>query len=165
MSRVIALISRRSCELALLLILPPIVILVLIDVVGRFFFNKPLAGCHDWVGLILAVVVALSLSHCWVTGGHVRMELVTSRLTPRGKAIAMAASALLGCFYLGAMAWQSWLDAVYAFKYGEITCEYYLITWPCRVLVSIGISIFLFQVFASLIASLRQARWSTEDRD
>ena len=63
------------------------VLVVAIDVVGRYVFNRPLRGGQELVEVTLVVAVLLSLGYTSMRERHVRMDLVVSRLGSRGRAI------------------------------------------------------------------------------
>ena len=58
-----------------------------VDVVGRRLFNAPLLGSMDLTTFMMVVVVFFSIAHCQLVKGHVTIDLVVSRLPTRIQAI------------------------------------------------------------------------------
>jgi TRAP-type C4-dicarboxylate transport system permease small subunit len=53
------------------------------DSIGRYFFNKPLHGTLEFNMLLMSAIVFLSLSWTQSQRGHVRVELLLSKVGPR----------------------------------------------------------------------------------
>ena len=46
------------------------------DVLGRYFFNSPIEGTYELVGLFLVLVLAAGLAHCQLEKGNVRVKII-----------------------------------------------------------------------------------------
>ncbi len=66
------------------------------DVVLRYVFNAPLPWGIEATSLLLLVMVFGSLPYVWQRGGHIRMELIYSRLRGVPRVIADLATAVSG---------------------------------------------------------------------
>lgn len=76
------------------------------DVLGRYFFSKPIKGTFELFEILLVVVVLLSLARAQWRDEHVKMTILWTRLTPRiQRIIGLATSVLLMCFF-GIATWQ-----------------------------------------------------------
>ena len=51
-----------------------LMLLAVVQVVGRKFFNFPIPGYVDWVEMAMAIFCFLSIAYTQKLGGHVRME-------------------------------------------------------------------------------------------
>jgi len=99
----------------------------------------------------------LGLAYTHLHGGHIRVDILYARLTPRGRAVANIIFALLFFFPLLAFLidtstswmWRSWIE-------GEVRIESY---WyppaaPFRTIVLIGWSLFALQCVAQFMRDL-----------
>ena len=81
------------------------------DVIGRYVFDKPIMGTMEASEVLMAGIVLLSWAYTQRTGGHVRVELVTSRYPPRVRAITNFVTLLLALILFSAITWQSTIIA------------------------------------------------------
>ena len=56
------------------------VLLIASDTILRYFFNAPIFGAQEIVGLGLLIAFLLALPHSWHGNYHVRMDLLYQRL-------------------------------------------------------------------------------------
>ncbi len=110
-----------------------IFLLLIVEVVRRYFFNSPTVWGNELVQLIFGMYVVLSGGYILKWRGHVNVDLLYSRLSPRWKALLDVITFflfLLFCgmllFYGGSLAWESlstlehsqsaWNPPLYPFK-------------------------------------------------
>src|SRR5690606_23526719 len=53
------------------------------EVLGRKLLNNPIPGAIDWIEVSMATFAFMGAAYCQRLGGHIRMELVISRLHGR----------------------------------------------------------------------------------
>lgn len=77
------------------------------DVTLRYIFNSPLPGSMELTEFMMVIVVALGLSYCALQMGHVRVDVVVSRLPKRAQVVmnTIASFVFLGLFIL--ITWQT----------------------------------------------------------
>jgi TRAP-type C4-dicarboxylate transport system permease small subunit len=81
-----------------------ITLIVLVDVCGRYFFNKPLLGGVEFVELAMIGFGGFAIMYTAVKGGHVAVDLFISRFSTRSKRVMQIITSLLG------FATWGWLD-------------------------------------------------------
>ena len=64
-----------------------IVLVIVGNVIGRYFFQKSLLGTLEIVELFAVLFACLSMAYCASVRGHVRIDVVTSRLSRRTQSI------------------------------------------------------------------------------
>lgn len=62
-----------------------IMLLIVISVLTRTF-SKPLIGTDEYTGFILACVIGLALANCAIRNGHIAVDMVVERFSPRVQA-------------------------------------------------------------------------------
>ncbi len=87
------------------------VLFVAADVVGRYFFNKPIKGDYEFVEVMTGLVISLSLAYALVVDQHVRINILTSRCSHRTQLLSDILSYFAG---LAVFIVASWQTIVYA---------------------------------------------------
>jgi TRAP-type C4-dicarboxylate transport system permease small subunit len=57
------------------------------DVIGRYLLNKPIGPSKDLTEVLMVIVVFMGISHTQVIGGHVRVDILFSRISKHGQAV------------------------------------------------------------------------------
>ena len=60
-----------------------LMILAVISVGGRNFFNQPLPGYVDWIEQLMPLIALIGVAYCQRLGGHIRMDILIGRLKGR----------------------------------------------------------------------------------
>ncbi len=60
-----------------------IMVLVLVEVVSRYVFNRPLMVSDEFGSYLLVAISYLAAAYAWKEKGHVRITALVSRLPPR----------------------------------------------------------------------------------
>ncbi len=67
-------------------VVPGLVAVLTYEVVARYVFNAPTKWAHETTTFLLATIAVLGLAYTHLHHGHVRIDIIYSRLSPRGKA-------------------------------------------------------------------------------
>ena len=86
LERVVSCVSRLAHG-AGASVLVMMMLLITMDVFLRYSFNRPLKGSFELVEFMMAVVICLGMAYTGVQKGHVAVELVVSRFSPRVQAL------------------------------------------------------------------------------
>lgn len=108
------------------------------DVIGRYFFNKPIIGTMETGQVLLALIVVFGWSYTHIAKAHINVELLVSRLRPRARAVANFITNFMALVLFSLIVWQA---AVTANMYHEAGRFIYTIEWPLapfQLLVSLG---------------------------
>ena len=79
------------------------------DVVGRYFFNRPMQGTNELTGLLLVCVAASALAYSQIKKGHIRVDLISGRLSPKGQMILDVIAYLFCLFGAALITWQTFV--------------------------------------------------------
>jgi TRAP-type C4-dicarboxylate transport system permease small subunit len=153
LERAIRIVSKSSfyAGSALLMI---IMVLVTIDVVGRYFFNKPLLGGLEISEFLLAGAVLLGMGYTQFLGGNVMAEVVYDRLSAKTQARLRVFHLVVGICIFSLVAWQSGVMAVEAWQ-NKLTSDVLRIpAWPFRFFVPIGTSLLVLELFIQFMKDL-----------
>lgn len=113
---------------------------VVADVTGRVVFNAPLRGTPEIVASTVVIVAFFQATYAILSGGMMRVDLVTANFPPRVQCLLGIGTAALGAALFGIVAWGSVDGFADAWTYGEYEGEGALRVpvWPVRLAVLLG---------------------------
>lgn len=154
-------VSHKFGLLAMYLIFAMIGVLLL-DAVTRNVVNIPLHWCIEMAQFILAAYYTLGGAHSMQLGDHVRMDLIYDRLSERGKAKMDVVTGTFLIFYLCCLLFGAISSTIYSIEYNQKLMS----VWnppvgPIKVIMVVGITLMLLQVFATLFKDIAKARGIT----
>lgn len=127
----------------------------MIQIVLRTAFRTPIFGYIDIVEVSMVGFAVLSIAFVQRVGGHVRMELLVSRLKGRRLWIAEAAGAALAVFIVAVLIPYSYRHFERALEFGDSTIDIEIVTWPAKLVVPVALSILLVRLALQLADYLR----------
>jgi TRAP-type mannitol/chloroaromatic compound transport system permease small subunit len=134
-----------------------LVLVLCFEVTSRYFFDTPTSWVSDTSSMMGGAIAALGWAYTHRHGGHVRVDVFYSHLSPRGQAILDVTLSLLFFFpLLIALAYVSWNKMWFSWAMGEVLnrSNWYPITGPIRTVVVLGLSLFALQGVAQFIRDL-----------
>ncbi len=103
-------ISQHMNNLAGLCIVV-VMLLVVSNILLRVVFHQPLLGTYEYVNMITAVAIGLSLAHCAYQNGHIAVDFIIQRFSPK---IQRAADILTHIIAISFWSVSAWYVAKYA---------------------------------------------------
>ena len=136
-----------------------IVVMMLFTVVDVSLrrFGSGIEGYIELNRLMLVVVSFFAFAHTWNKDGHIRIDLLVNRFSPRAKSASRALDALAGLLLFGTIMWKGVGFAFKAYRTGEVSSDLLLPLFPVKALLLIGCSVFVFHLLISFIDFLCQA--------
>jgi TRAP-type C4-dicarboxylate transport system permease small subunit len=131
------------------------------DVIGRDFFNHPIAGVTEFLGLSIVAVVFLQMANTAREGRHINNDLIIaalSRRSPRLARLFYALFELIAAVLFALVVWFVWPNFVdnYRGGYFKGTTGYIEIPlWPFIGIVIVGAAAAAIQ---HLLLALREMR-------
>jgi TRAP-type C4-dicarboxylate transport system permease small subunit len=116
-------------------LLIPLMLLTTSDVVGRKFFAKTIPGAFELSEYILAIFILLGAAYTQQVKGHVGVDFITSRLSPRVRAVCQIITILLSLFIIAILIWQGWVEGI---RERTVSDMLRIPQYPFRLLVAIG---------------------------
>lgn len=126
-----------------------------VHVLGRKFFDMPIFGYIDIVEIMMAFMVFLAISYTERLGGHIRMELFVGMLRGRWLAVFELVGVVLGLAMIGVLFVYSWDHAMRAYYLGDSTIDAQIPLWPSKIIVPISLGILFVRLLVSLWAYMR----------
>lgn len=134
-----------------------LVLVLCYEVTVRYVFNAPTSWASDTSSMMGGTIAAMGWAYTHRHGGHVRVDVFYSHLSPRGQAILDITFSLLFFFpLLFALAYVAWDRMWVAWEMGEVMARsnFYPPMGPIRTVVVLGLSLFALQGVAQFIRDL-----------
>ena len=127
------------------------------EVVGRYVFNAPIPGAIDWVEVWMATFAFLGAAYCQRLGGHVRMEMIISKL--HGKTLWWIEffAVSVGFVYVCMIVFHSFKHFLRAIEFGDSTIDIQLLTWPSKLIVPVALSLLAIRLLLNMWGYARLA--------
>jgi TRAP-type C4-dicarboxylate transport system permease small subunit len=129
----------------------PLMLLTVGDVMGRSFFNKPIPGTFELSEYMLAVIVLLGAAYTQQVKGHVGVDFLTSRYSPRAQALLQAVTTLAGLLIIAILVWQGYLEGIHE---KAVSDQLRVPQWPFKLLVAVGGLLLWLELLLDFIASV-----------
>jgi TRAP-type mannitol/chloroaromatic compound transport system permease small subunit len=151
-------VNRVFGRIAMYLIFVMVGVL-LYSAVMRTGFNRPPLWTVEVAQFLLAAYYMLGGAWTLQLDAHVRMDLLYSRWTPRGRSFADTITAFCLIGYLAVMLWGGMSSTAYAIEYGQKASS----AWrpplaPIKIIMTFGILLMLLQAFAFLFRDIARLR-------
>jgi TRAP-type C4-dicarboxylate transport system permease small subunit len=128
-------------------------VLVVINVAGRYLLNKPLTGTLEFTESLLVLIIFLSVALTQYDGGHIRVTLLTRRAPKRWARVLSIFCMLCGAAFFTWCAYAAWVFAAQAYSFNEQEWgEVVFPLWPMKFVVFIGIAMLAIQFLLDAIA-------------
>ncbi|WP_417435867.1 TRAP transporter small permease [Hoeflea sp.] len=95
--------------------------MTIVDVIGRYVFNSPLAGAGELTELLLVSVIFMGLPAVTLEKEHVTVDLVTARMPLWLERWRILAVGVISTVILGMIGWQLFVHAGQIGAYGDVS--------------------------------------------
>lgn len=131
-------------------LLVPLMLLTTGDVIGRKFFSKTIPGTFEISEYILAAFILLGAAYTQQVKGHVGVDFLTSRLSPRVQALCQIVTTALCLFIIAIVIWQGFLEGI---RERTVSDLLRIPQSPFRLLVAVGGFLLWLELLIDLIHS------------
>ena len=133
-----------------------LMVLAVISVSGRNALNAPLPGYVDWIEQAMPLIAFLGLSYVQRDGGHIRMDIVISRLKGRALWLFELISVLLILLLMLALVWGSWshfdrsFDPAAPMWSRDSSIDIGIPLWPAKLLAPVAFSVLCLRLILQI---------------
>lgn len=133
-----------------------IMLIVVCDVVLRYFFHSPLSWAYDLISLYLvAAVFFLSLSAAYTEGAHVNVDILQQSFSPRVTRLSEVATTATGTLVFALITYFGTLRTFEAYASSDVLSGAIpWPTWPSLALVPIGCGLMALRLAVQCLAQL-----------
>lgn len=127
-------------------------ILMLIDVAGRYWFNSPVPGAGELIEQAMGITVFAALPMVTARNEHIQLDYFSNAMRGRVRQIVNALIQLSSAAIMGLIAWRLVVKALSVIHYGDTTP---FLRWP---IAPTAVLIAACAVLAALIFALAALR-------
>ncbi len=142
-------INYYACAVGMVALIP-LMLLTFADVALRGSIGKPIPGTFELSQYILSIFILLGAAYTQQVKGHVGVDFITTRLSPRLRVILEMITTLLSLFIIGIVVWQGWVEGI-AEK--AVSDQLRIPQYPFKLLVCIGGLLLWLELLIDLIDS------------
>ncbi len=130
-------------------------ILMVYEVIARYFFESPTIWAHEVCGYLFAAYIALTGGWVLLEKGHVAVDIIYQKFPRKLKYIADIAVSLAGFFMFSIILWQGYKFAWHAIKTNQHSHTLFAPPmWPVKILIPIGALLFITQLAVNLYRTI-----------
>ena len=138
------------------------------EIVGRYFFNRPILGHVEIVEMVMAGVVFFGIAYTQKVGGHPRMELFLTRVLKERpiRYIVESFTLLLALFLFVVLTiYSTQVSLLSSIRMGDVTPTAFLPTWPSKLCIPVGSFVLCLRLVIELVQRVSQAVVGVERRE
>ncbi|MEO8317826.1 MAG: TRAP transporter small permease subunit [Bradyrhizobium sp.] len=125
------------------------------EVIARFAFNSPTNWVHESMFLMYGMQYMLAGAYAYREDQHVRVDVIYTKFSPRGKAVADIVTSVFFFIFIGVLFWTSWRFTADSIGNNEHSfTEWGVQYWPIKLMMPIGAGLLLLQGLSKLIKDI-----------
>lgn len=133
-----------------------LMLLAVVSVGGRNFFNQPIPGYVDWIEQAMPLIAFVGVSYCQRRGEHIRMDIFIGLLRGRNLAFVEFVGVLLMLLLMLLMVWGTWAHFERSFDWSapmwsrDSSLDIRLPLWPAKLLAPVAFSVLSIRLMLQL---------------
>lgn len=132
-----------------------LMLMAVLQVLGRSIFNMPVPGFVDITEQAMAVFAFGGIAYCQRVGGHIRMEIVLGQLRGRGLWIAELVGVTMVWIVVTMLVVGTWFHFARAWNLGDSTMDISLPTWPSKLAVTVSLALLSLRLMMQMYGYAR----------
>ena len=113
--------------------------IIVADVIGRYFFGKPIIWVYYYSEYILLFSTFLAVAYVLRHNGHVKVDIVLNLFNERQKAYISIFTSIMGLFVSIVIGWYSLSDSYEAFRNKTMfTAPIPMYQFPVKIIIPVG---------------------------
>jgi len=126
------------------------------DVFLRYLFNRPILGTVELTEFMMLIIVSFGLAYTQVNKGHIFVELIVSKFSPKTRAIIESLGYFLCLIIYLLIVWQTLVQADVQRIHGVKTGALEIPKYPFYIILAFGFGLLSFVFLVDLIDSLNR---------
>ena len=132
-----------------------LMLLVVADVCGRYFFNNPITGASELACFLVIIIVFPAMAWAALEGKHIKVDLVMDRFPPRVQTIVNIITMILALGIYLVITWRSFLESMVVY---DKTSLLRLPHSPFYWIMTVGFTVFCISMIALVIKYIAEAK-------
>ena len=134
-----------------------------VNVLGRWLFNMPVNGYIDWIEQFMAFLALLGVAYTQREGGHIRMDMLVSRLKGRWLYTTELITTSIVFLVTLVLIYGSYLHFLRAYKFGDTSLDISLPIWPAKLVVPAALTLLAIRLLIQMWAYVRAIKNNDND--
>jgi TRAP-type C4-dicarboxylate transport system permease small subunit len=151
-------IADACIAVSMYVIYPLILLVIVIDVVGRNFFNAPLSWAIEGSGLFLIGAIFLAVPRVELDREHILLDILYARYSPRMKLICDMLTRAFAALWMAAATIRSTMEIPTSIALSESGTDFRYPFWPIRVVMTFGFIVLTLCLICNTIDAYRKLR-------
>ena len=134
--------------------------LTVVDVIGRYFFNSPIRGVYELVGFTLVCAAAWGMGWSQVKKGHIKVDFLLRRFPKKMQSALNILANLVGLVGFSLLFWRVIVLTQYYLhlKKGNATDTLHIPIAPFVIVLAVGLGIVALDLLFDLVHSIVEAK-------
>jgi TRAP-type C4-dicarboxylate transport system permease small subunit len=133
-----------------------LMLLVIYEVLMRYFFGRPFRGGYEMTELAMVLIVAFGLPYTAITNGHVAIDLFGRWLDRPAMRWLNAAVHLVGAVLLAVVAWRAIVYAMGSYRFGDLSNMMRIPKYPFQLAIAASAALFALVLLLEAVRALRR---------
>ena len=136
-------------------VLALMMLLTVVDVIGRYFFNRPIKGTWELVGLLLVCAGTWGMAYCQMEKAHINITILLDNFSRKTQVVLQIFTCLIGFIGFGVISWQTYVlgASYFIMTRGNVTDTLGLPYAPFLWMLSIGAGMMALILIVDIINS------------
>jgi TRAP-type C4-dicarboxylate transport system permease small subunit len=158
----VAAVPNKGLHWVSMVVLFLLMFLTVGDVVGRYLVGiipglGPISGSFELTEFMLAVIVLTAIGHTQMKDGHISIDILIAKFSPRVQAIIDSVTHFVSLVMFALVTWRTINYAQLLYESHDVSGVLRLPVYPFLVVAAIGSFMFCLSMLSSFLQSLRKA--------
>ena len=114
--------------------------MITLNVIMRSFTDRSIGGITDFASIAMVIITFIGLAYTQRTDGHVRVRIVTDRLSPRVQRILMTIVSIIAVPFLFLLVYYTARIVERSHHFGSIIADTATLVWVIQLFIPLGIA-------------------------
>jgi TRAP-type C4-dicarboxylate transport system permease small subunit len=122
-----------------------IMMLTVADVFMRYVFVRPITGSTEVIEFLMVILI-VSIVPCAMANRHIRVDILTERLTPKGQALLDAITIFAGSWLVVILGWRAFMAGLFMIRNDVRSPTLDVSIYPFYVIMAMGFILLFFSM-------------------
>ncbi|MCL6476928.1 MAG: TRAP transporter small permease [Peptococcaceae bacterium] len=132
-------------------------IVMVLDILLRLLFNKPILGLYELVEFMMVVTVFFGFSYTQIEKGHISVEMFVRKAPERVRTVIEAINHFVGMVLFLMICWGGLQQVKNVYLKGDVSAALSIPVWPFVIAVVIGSTLMSLVLLKDVLSCLDQA--------
>ena len=152
--KAINFLSRGASTIAMVTV-GVIMMLTVTDVFMRYVFARPITGSTETTEFLMAILI-MSIVPTAMKNRHIRVDILTERLTPKGQAFFDAITIFTGSWLVLILGWRAFMACLFMISNDVRSPTLDVAIYPFYVIMAVGFILLFFSMIAIFVQKVIQ---------